>query len=114
MAAQKTTVMDHDTLKQEVSHAETTTHYQVEHQDTGPLEEEPQLHLKTFLVLLVSPAMPLLNGAPRNHACSFRPSPCSISRSYTSKYSGTMSTVRCFSIVSLFVLIQRYSSGRSE
>lgn len=54
--AQKTVVMDHDTLKQEISHADTTTNYQVDHHDTGPLEEEPQLHLKTFLVLLVSPS----------------------------------------------------------
>lgn len=47
--------MEHDTLKQEVSHAETTTHYHVDHQDP-PQEEEPKLHLKTFLVLLVRPA----------------------------------------------------------
>ncbi|KAI5450883.1 hypothetical protein NCC49_002624 [Naganishia albida] len=56
--AQKTVVMDHDTLKQEISHADTTTNYQVDHHDTGPLEEEPQLHLKTFLVLL---AVAMLN-----------------------------------------------------
>lgn len=113
MAAPKTTVMDHDTLKQEVSHAETTTHYQVEHQDTGPLEEEPQLHIKTFLVLLVSPprSASRLDTFSRHFT---RPSPCSTSRSYTSKYSGTTSTVRCFSIVLLFALIQRYSSRCCE
>jgi hypothetical protein len=45
--------MDHDMLKQEVSHGETATNYHVEH-DARPVEEEPKLHLKTFLVLVVS------------------------------------------------------------
>jgi hypothetical protein len=56
--------MEHDTLKQEVSHAETTTHYQVDHQEP-PQEEEPKLHLKTFLVLLVRLADPSVQTSCR-------------------------------------------------
>ncbi|KAJ9115420.1 hypothetical protein QFC22_005177 [Naganishia vaughanmartiniae] len=45
--------MDEEVLKQQVSHMESTTEYHVDHQQ--PLhEEEPKLHLKTFLVLIAT------------------------------------------------------------
>ena len=49
--------MDHDMLKQEVSHGETATNYHVE-RDNHTVEEEPKLHLKTFLVLVVRTIAP--------------------------------------------------------
>ena len=49
--------MDHDMLKQEVSHGETATNYHVDH-DARQVEEEPKLHLKTFLVLVVRTIAP--------------------------------------------------------
>jgi demethoxyubiquinone hydroxylase (CLK1/Coq7/Cat5 family) len=59
MATKETHTMDHDMLKQEISHGETATNYQVEH-DARPAEEEPKLHLKTFLVLVVSSLLYIL------------------------------------------------------
>ncbi|GHJ83664.1 hypothetical protein NliqN6_0066 [Naganishia liquefaciens] len=57
MASKDINIMDNDMLKQEVSHCETATNYHVEH-DSQPIDEEPKLHLKTFLVLL---AVAMLN-----------------------------------------------------
>lgn len=59
MATHATPNMDEEILKQQISHMESTTEYQVDHRQ--PLQgEEPKLHLKSFLVLV---AVAFLNFA---------------------------------------------------